>query len=345
MEQNYFSSLLGNSALTRRLSKDINENTLSHAYILEGPRGSGRHTMAKLTVAALSCDELRAQSGHAVPCGSCRNCKKILEDACSDIKAIGLEGDKVTIGVEAIRLLKEGMYTAPSDLAYKVYIIEDADKMTVQAQNAFLLSLEEPPSYILFFLICENAANLLETVRSRAPTLRMEPLPAEQIKTYLLQHDKRALALREESEAAFERLVFCSEGSLGKAIELLDAKKRKALFDSRDAAESLLQSLASKSRTTAFSAVLTMGSKRPEVIERLTVLQIALRDLILLKKSEEAPLCFFENRERAADLSARFTSTALFSLYDASAATIDDLEMNANLKLSLMSFLQSAGLI
>ncbi len=346
MKRSYFPHIIGNAALTARLSRDIEEGLLSHAYILEGPAGSGRHTLAHALVAALSC-EGRADPDYTgeVPCKCCRTCQKILSFSETDIHTVGLEEDRVTLGVESIRRVKNGLYTAPGDIAYKVYIIENADKMTEEAQNAFLLSLEEPPAYILFFLICENSANLLETVRSRAPTLRMEPIGETEIEGFLLGTQKAAAQLKEDAPADFKKLILLSGGSIGRAIALLDPKHRKEVFDTHAAAESLLKDLSKKDRVSAFHAIKALGSKRAEIIGRLTVLQAALRDLILLKKSESAPLCFFVDRDSASEFATHFTSTSLFALYDATVAAMEDLDRNANARLTLMTLMQSAGIL
>lgn len=336
----YFDNIIGNRALTQRLSQDIAQGSLSHAYIIEGKNGSGRHTVALSAAAAIACRDTSN-----APCGKCICCRKIFEDRSPDVIHIGLEEDKKTIGVEVVRQIKEGMSTAPNDLDVKVYIIDDADTMTVQAQNAFLLSLEEPPSYILFFLICENSSSLLETVRSRAPTLRTERLTSAEVEDYILEHDKRAKELKSEQPDVLKTVVFASDGCIGTALELLDAKTRKRLIEYRRSAENLISMLSSKDRTGAFEMISLFGNKRPEVSERLGHIRFALRDLILLKKSDEVPLCFFEDRDRAAELSTHFTAPALLRLYEATETALDDLERNANVRLTLMNMMQSAGLI
>jgi DNA polymerase-3 subunit delta' len=340
MQDHHFPTLLGNMSLRRRLSKDIEEKRLSHAYILEGPRGSGKHTVALLSAAALSCTEQTQ-----LPCGHCKSCEKILSGNSPDIITVGLEGEKVTIGVESIRLLKNDMYTAPNELGVKVYIIEDADKMTVQAQNAFLLSLEEPPEYVLFFLLCESSADLLETVRSRAPTLRTERLDRSMVEAHLLENEKRARTLRDESPDEWREILAISSGCIGYALELLDSKKRKSVLEGRKNAERLISLLRSSDMAAAFETISALGTKRAEVLTSLSSLQQALRDLIVLKKCDSAPLCFFADPEKAAEQATYFTAPALFSLYDACVSAIDELERNANVRLCLMNMMQSAGLI
>ncbi len=335
-----FDNIVGNARLKERISQDISSNTLAHAYIIEGPTGSGRHTLAINIAAALSC-----LSDKDSPCSACKSCEKILGGRSPDVIVQGLEGEKVTIGVETVRKLKEDMVTAPNDLDIKVYIIENADSMTVQAQNAFLLSLEEPPEYVMFFLICESSGSLLETIRSRAPVLRTQRLEDSEIEKYILNRDKRARQLKDDDPDAFQTLVFVSDGCIGKALSLLEAKKRKALFDERDTAKKMLSLLSCPHRAEVLSLVASLGNKRAEISQCLAAVQNAVRDLMLLKKTDNARLCFFPDREQAQELSTRYTSTSLILLYDVLCQARDELEANANVRLTLLNMVQKAGLI
>lgn len=342
----YFPNVIGNEALIRRLSKDISENRLSHAYIIEGPRGSGRHTIAKEAISAIECEARSdGRSDACIPCSRCKSCEKILSGKSPDVITLGLEGERSTIGVEAIRNLKNDIYTAPNDLSVKAYIIENADLMTLQAQNAFLLSLEEPPSYIVFFLICENSSNLLETVRSRAPVLRTQRLSSRDVEEYLMNGDSRASELKAASSEEWDEIICASQGSIGIGLELLDAKKRARLLEYRNVAKNLVSMLGRSNKVAVLEAISSFGTKRNEVCMQISFLQTALRDLLLLKKCETAPLCFFENRDNAIELSTSFTARTLLSLYEASVVAVDDIEANANVRLALMNMMQSAGLI
>lgn len=335
-----FSRLVGNDELKRRLSRDINERTLSHAYIIEGPRGSGRHTLAYSIAAALACS-----SDQAVPCGKCRNCEKIFSGKSTDVITVGIEDDKVTMGIEAARRIKEDMPLAPNDLDVKVYVIEDTDVMTVQAQNALLLSLEEPPEYVIFLLLCENSTSLLETIRSRAPALRLERLSDGEIERYLIENSKRARELKDEDEEVFKTVIHSADGCIGMALELLGGKRRKALLEEREIAEKMIALLSSPNVAGALEIASALGSKRNDVIRALTAVEYALRDLMVLKKAENAHLCFYHDKETAQEISAHFTSIALMSLYDAINRAIEDLEANLNVKLTVLNMMQNSKLI
>lgn len=339
-----FSSIVGNNTLRARLTRAINDSSLSHAYIIEGCAGSGRHTIALQTIAALSCSERHKDSVN-LPCGKCISCRKILEGRSPDVIRITPEEDRISIGVESIRFLKSDIYLPPSDLSVKAYIIDPADAMTSQAQNAFLLSLEEPPEYVLFFLICENSSVLLETVKSRAPILRTERISQAEIEKYILENDNRAKQLKSQSPEDFAELVCASDGSIGCALSLLDSRKRKQVLENRRIARDFINLASGKLNRDKLELVFSLGTKRSEICDRLSYIQSALRDLLLLKKDEDAPLCFYADREQACELSTHFTSKKLLTLFEATELAIDDLLKNSNVRLTTLNMLKNSELI
>ena len=144
--------LVGNDGLKEYLCSSVINNKTAHAYIVEGKAGSGKKTLVRELLQALSCESENA------PCGKCGNCVKIGSGYCVDIYTVKVPEGKSEITVDLIRNIISGMMMTPNDLDYKAYIIEEADKMNPNAQNALLKVLEEPPSDIYFFLITENAA-------------------------------------------------------------------------------------------------------------------------------------------------------------------------------------------
>ena len=223
-----FADMVGNEALRERLRDDICADRLSHAYIIEGAEGFGKHMLALRIAAALACEN-RGMDGLPLPCMECASCRKILSGNSPDVIPIS-RGDKATLGVEAVRLMHTGVCIAPNELDRKCYLIEDAHLMTVQAQNAFLLTLEEPPPYVCFLLLCESTAPLLETVRSRAPTLRLEPIPPDGIREHLLRTEPAAKALEQQAPEELRELIAAAGGSIGRARLLLDPKRRKPIW-------------------------------------------------------------------------------------------------------------------
>jgi DNA polymerase-3 subunit delta' len=290
---------------------------------------------------ALACHNRGADRG-AVPCGACAACRKIEAGLCPDVMWITRPADKSSITVDTVRELRQSISVVPNDLAFKVYIISDAHTMNQQAQNALLLTLEEPPPFVIFLLLTEDAGALLETIRSRAPTLRMQPVCDSEMRNFLLS-DKRepkllraAQELTQNAPADFDALITASGGAIGKALELLDEKKREPMLQNRALVTQLISLLAARAHNDELLlALYALGNSRDEVGERLALLEVALRDLMLLGLDDRAPLLFFTNREEALDLADRFTATRLLAAYNAIEAANDALLENANLRLTL----------
>lgn len=324
--------IVGNEKLRRRLCDDILAGNVSHAYIISGQRGSGKHTVAMMCAAALACEN-KGKDGYPLPCCECRSCRKILEKKSPDIFTIEKNG--ASVKVDQIRELGQGVRYLPNELDHKIYIIEDTHTMTAQAQNALLLTLEEPPSYIIFFLLCEAEEKLLETVKSRAPILRTEPIPNSKIKEYLISRSEDAQRLGAAKPAELDAVISIANGSIGRALELIDEKTRQPFVKQRETAEKLVKLTLSKNSLELIELIITLPTKQDELLPILTYAETMLRDLILLKKSEEATLCFFSDRDAATDLSYSTSLSNLLSLYSQIGKTKDTLQRNANIKLTL----------
>ena len=160
------STLAGNEKIKGQLSLQERRRGLSHAYIISGPAGSGRHTLARLLAAAMLCT---AQGER--PCGQCAPCLKVAKGIHPDLSVVtGLEEGK-PITVDQVRALRADAYIRPNEGERKVYLLERADRMNSSAQNAMLKLLEEGPRYAAFLLVADNPGGLLETVRSRCEEL------------------------------------------------------------------------------------------------------------------------------------------------------------------------------
>ena len=206
-----FAGFLGNAGLKQRLSASFRSGRTSHCYLLCGPAGSGKRTLAKLLAAALECTEQQ------VPCGHCRQCHKVLTGNHPDVITVD-DPEKKTVYVDLIRQLQADAYIRPNEGRHKVYVIPRAQDMNESAQNALLKLIEEPPSYAVFLLLADNAGKLLATVRSRCAELRLEPVPGDEAMPWL-----RARYPREDPanlEAAYVR----SGGYLGQAETLLEGE-------------------------------------------------------------------------------------------------------------------------
>lgn len=201
-----FEGLLGNARLKENLRHSVDSGRLSHFYLISGPKGSGKRTLARLLAAAAVC------RGEKKPCLSCPACRKAMTDNHPDIISV-VDPDRKAVPVKLVRQYRDDVYIRPNEAEKKVYIFPQ--ELGTEGQNALLKILEEPPAYGLFLLLAENPQQILTTVRSRCTMLQMESLPKELLLSQLQKQFPNAD--REQLQAAAER----SGGYLGQAAELL----------------------------------------------------------------------------------------------------------------------------
>ena len=201
-----FEGLLGNARLKENLRHSVDSGRLSHFYLISGPKGSGKRTLARLLAAAAVC------RGERKPCLSCPACRKAMTDNHPDIISV-VDPDRKAVPVKLVREYRDDVYIKPNEAEKKVYIFPQ--ELGTEGQNALLKILEEPPAYGLFLLLAENPQQILTTVRSRCTLLQMESLPKELLLSQLQKQFPNAD--REQLQAAAER----SGGYLGQAVDLL----------------------------------------------------------------------------------------------------------------------------
>ena len=286
---NYFDNILGNEKLKEMLFSYIKNGALPHAFIIEGASGSGRKHIAKSIAAAISC---KNSDGNTIPCCQCINCEKIFIDVCPDVMIIDSD-EKQTIGVELIRELAAHTYMTPNELDVKVYIIDGADKMTIPAQNAFLKTLEEPVTNVMYFLVCENSQMLLPTIISRAPIIRTTPLGRDTVHSYL----KKNIVSTDNDR--LKLISVLSHGNLGDALSLTsDSEKMDALLSERNDIYTFLDILKNKgSKYDVFAFFTQECEKNSIAINRLRLLYSAFRDIIAYKELKLTEFDFFIDTE------------------------------------------------
>ena len=205
-----FDLLLGNDRLKQNLSETLSRGHISHFYLISGPEGSGRHTLARLLAAAILC------KGKSAPCLSCSACRKVMDMTHPDFITVD-DPEKKTIPVELIRQARADIYIQPNESDHKIYLFPRAQDMGVPGQNALLKILEEPPKYGVFILLTNNPEQLLPTVRSRCTLLSLQPLSGNVLRTALEKEFPKASS--EDISAAIAR----SGGFLGQAKKLLES--------------------------------------------------------------------------------------------------------------------------
>ena len=205
---------IGNAHAVRLLAHAAHTQP-SHAYLLVGAPHSGRKTLARRFAQALLCEQR-----DAAPCGACRTCTLIEQAHHPDVLTLTPETQRELLGektvaaaykVDAIRALQAELARRPVEGRYKLLIVADAERMTTQAANAFLKTLEEPPSFVVIVLTTTDEALLLPTIRSRCQVLMLRPVPRAEIETLVREHVADA-----EQAALIARL---SAGRVGWALQ------------------------------------------------------------------------------------------------------------------------------
>ena len=204
-----FEGLLGNERLKENIRRSVCSDRTAHFYVISGPEGSGKHTLARLLAAAIHC------KGADKPCLQCSACRKVMANSHPDFITVD-DPEKKTVPVDLIRQARTDIYVRPNEADRKVYMFPRGHNMDFPSQNALLKVLEEPPEYGVFLLLTENAQKLLPTVRSRCVELSLLPLPEKLLTDKL--HQQFPNASGEDIAAAAQR----SGGYLGQAIRLLE---------------------------------------------------------------------------------------------------------------------------
>lgn len=326
-----FPDLYGNTATKERLGRLLHADRFPHALILSGPVGSGRRTLARSIAAALACEG----RDEDLPCGTCKNCRRVKEGIFPDLHVIAPDEGKSLIPVAKIREMRAEMSLSAVEGGRRIFIIENADAMNTAAQNALLVSLEEPPDGVYILLIAESEEALLTTVRSRAQSVRTELFDNDRLFRYL-QRNKKFTALAENTPERADALIEGAHGCIGAALALLEGGGLSEVMKRREAVDAVIAALADRGAIPLFDAIHSLPSgKRDELCEVLSLLSEALRDLILLKRAPHAPLLYYTDREGAIALMERIGIGRLFALSDAAVEAIDDLGKNANVPIVL----------
>jgi len=203
-----FDTLLGNDRLKQNLAESLAKNRISHFYLISGPKGSGKHTLANLLASAILCQ------GRGKPCGVCEPCRKLKSGNHPDFITVE-DPEHKNVAVKIVRAFREDVFVLPNESDHKIYLFPQ--DLGVEGQNALLKILEEPPAYGVFLLLTDNPEKILPTVRSRCTELKLLPLPHNTLLSYLSARFPDAS--REDLEAAALR----SGGFLGQALELLES--------------------------------------------------------------------------------------------------------------------------
>jgi DNA polymerase-3 subunit delta' len=200
--------VIGQDKILALLDYSLKSGDIAHAYLLLGPQHVGKRTLAISFAQALNCD------GQGAPCGQCASCRRIWEGKHSDVISIGL-GVRRAISIDDIRELQHLANLPPYEGKHRVFIIDGAEYLSVEAANALLKILEEPPPKLTWLLLASDDQYLLPTVVSRCQRLELRPLPREQMRRFLIES-------RQVEWSKADLLSRLSQGCLGWALSALD---------------------------------------------------------------------------------------------------------------------------
>ena len=275
-----FSDIIGQDMIKEHLMNALKTGNISHAYIINGERYSGKEYIAKVFAMALQCEK-----GDVDPCNECHACKQALSSNQPDTILLTHEKPNV-ITVDDIReQINNDIVIKPYACERKIYIINEAEKMNVQAQNALLKTLEEPPEYAVIIILTTNVDALLPTIVSRCVVLNMKPVDDELVKEFLMEY-VQVPDYKAEVCAAFAR------GNLGKAKILANSEE----FDKINTeAIALLKHIDEMNVNEISIAIKQMNEYKLEINDYLDILAIWYRDALMFKATADANNLIFRD--------------------------------------------------
>lgn len=280
---------MGHTDIIEYIKSSASQGKVSHAYILTGERGSGKKMLANLFALTLQCE-----AGGEEPCNECHACKQVASGNHPDVIRV-LHEKPNSIGVEDIRKqVNDDIQIKPYSGKYKIYIIAEADLMTVQAQNAILKTIEEPPAYAVIFLLAENADALLPTIRSRCVMLKLRNIKDALVRRYLMEQ-LQIPDYKAEICTAF------AQGNIGRATMLANSEYFNEI---KDEALMLLKNIDNMELDGLMEAVKRISAYKLEITDYLDLLMIWYRDVVIYKATKNIDRLIFGDqldyiRERA----------------------------------------------
>lgn len=316
-----FKDIIGQEQLKEHLQNAISTNKVSHAYIINGERSSGKEFIARIFAMTLQCEK-----GGVDPCNECHSCKQALSNNQPDIIYISHEKPN-TIGVEDIRAqINNDIVIKPYSSPRKIYIVNEGEKMTPQAQNALLKTLEEPPEYAVIVILTTNVEALLPTVLSRCVVLNMKPVSDALVKKYLMEQlgvpDYKANIC-----VAFAR------GNIGKAKLLASSEEFEKV---KDEAISLVKNINDMEIHEIVKAIKKISEYKFDVNDYLDILMAWYRDVLFFKATKDVnSLVFKEEIQQIMRVSDRSTYEGIETIVNALQSAKKRLEANVNFDLTM----------
>ena len=274
-----FSKILGHENIIGYFKNAISMEKVTHAYILNGQEKSGKMMLAEAFAMALQCEQ-----GGSTPCNLCHSCKQALSHNQPDIIYVTHEKPN-TIGVEDIRKqINDDIVLKPYSSKFKIYIVDEAEKMNIQAQNALLKTMEEPPAYAVLLLLSTNADSFLPTILSRCVRLDLKAVPDSMIRKYLME-EKQVPSYQADICVAF------AQGNVGKAMALASSDNFNEM---KNSALQLIKRLNDIDLYEMMQAVKQISEYKLEIRDYFDLMIIWYRDVLLYKATADANRLIFQ---------------------------------------------------
>ena len=317
----YFRDIVGHEDIIRHFRSSIEQDKISHAYIISGEVDSGKKMLANAFAATLQCER-----GETEPCGTCKSCIKMASGNHPDIITVSHEKPGI-ISVDEVRTqVVDSIATKPYESRYKIYIIPDAQLMNPQAQNAILKTIEEPPEYGIILLLTSNLNKMLETVISRCMVLNTKPVRERDMLEYLM----KKMNLTED------RAYFCldfAQGNLGKAIKLADNSEYVQVIDSVVDVMKKIQHLDVDELAYALEH---MQKFKMSINDYMDLMMMWYRDVLMLKVTGNIDKLLFKGEYSTMKKQAQVLSyKAIEDKIDAIAKAKTRLDVNANFDITM----------
>lgn len=328
----YLNNFLGNKELIKTIKSNAKASLMPHAIIIEGPEGSGKNSLARYISLVLACDN------SPDVCMKCPPCRKILTANSPDVIYADLPEGKSQIGIDTVRFIRSDVYIKPNDNRYKLYIIKHADKMTTEAQNAFLKVLEEPPQYAVFILLCNSADSLLITVKSRCTVYTTERFDTNILADYLIDTDEEAKDLFKKSPDAFRLAILLSKGSVGLAKYNISSDSASVNLKLYNAVVDLIMLLRKRASSYDILEHLSSLEQTKDYIDNyFSMLESALMEIVAFKVSDARVSEFFIDTEQLDYICAGMSDTFILEAIDNIENFRFMLTTNVGLQTSLMA--------
>jgi len=322
--------IIGQDRAVSLLRNSLNSGSLSHAYLFKGPAHVGKMTLALDLACALNC------RNDAPPCGECTPCRKILAGGHADVQIIGLSGgdseeskQRVEISIDQIRDIQHSASMPPFEGEYRVYIIEGAENLSLEAANSLLKTLEEPGARVVFILLTVNDSLVPETVISRCQRVELFPVPTQEIETTLIENwgvePERALLLGRLSHGCpgWAIAAVSDETLVSQRAEWLDG-----LVDITDADIEERFAFASRLATQ-------FNRNRGQVQDRLSLWLDWWRDLLLTKVGSLDNVTNADRLETLSENAGGYSLEQIRGFIGSIMEASDQLKRNANARLAL----------